>query len=75
MQHKRLTAVALAVTVGGVGVATAIATPGTGISAYDAAYAALAEVITDGGAPLLTADARLARAAGEHTELRVLLAE
>ena len=31
MKHKRLTAVALAVTVGGVGVATAIATPGTGI--------------------------------------------
>ena len=44
-------------------------------SAYDAAYVALAEVITDGGAPLLTADARLARAAGDHTELRVLLAE
>jgi hypothetical protein len=31
MQHKRLTAVALAVTVGAVGVGTAIATPGTGI--------------------------------------------
>jgi quercetin dioxygenase-like cupin family protein len=31
MQHKRLTAVALAVTVGGVAVGTAIATPGTGI--------------------------------------------
>ena len=44
-------------------------------SAYDAAYVALAEAITDGGAPLLTADARLARAAGDHTELRVLLAE
>ena len=44
-------------------------------SAYDAAYVTLAEAITDGGAPLLTADARLARAAGDHTELRVLLAE
>ena len=31
MKHKRLTAVALAVTVGAAGVATAIATPGTGI--------------------------------------------
>jgi predicted nucleic acid-binding protein len=44
-------------------------------SAYDATYVALAEAITDGGAPLLTADARLARAADDHTELRVLLAE
>jgi hypothetical protein len=31
MKHKRLTAGALAVTVGAVGVGTAIATPGTGI--------------------------------------------
>jgi predicted nucleic acid-binding protein len=44
-------------------------------SAYDATYVALAEAITDGGAPLLTADARLARAAGDHTDLRVLLAD
>jgi predicted nucleic acid-binding protein len=44
-------------------------------SAYDATYVALAEAITEGGAPLLTADATLARAAGDHTELRVLLAE
>ncbi|HET8756208.1 MAG TPA: hypothetical protein VFM58_09365 [Solirubrobacteraceae bacterium] len=44
------------------------------MSAHDAAYVALAEAITDGGVPLLTADARLARAAGDHTELRVLLA-
>ena len=44
-------------------------------SAYDATYLALAEAITDGGAPLLTADARLARAAGDHTELRVLLTD
>jgi len=46
----------------------------TNFSAYDATYVALAEMITDGGAPLLTADARLAGAAGDHTELRVLLA-
>jgi predicted nucleic acid-binding protein len=44
-------------------------------SAYDAAYIALAEVIADDGAPLLTADARLARAAGTHTSVRVLLAD
>jgi predicted nucleic acid-binding protein len=43
-------------------------------SAYDATYVALAEVITDDGAPLLTADARLAGAAGTHTDVRVLLA-
>jgi predicted nucleic acid-binding protein len=41
-------------------------------SAYDAAYIALAEVIAEQGAPLLTADARLARAADAH---RVLLAD
>jgi predicted nucleic acid-binding protein len=44
-------------------------------SAYDATYVALAEAITDGGAPLLTADARLARATADHTDLDVLLAE
>jgi predicted nucleic acid-binding protein len=43
-------------------------------SSYDSAYVALAEVIAEGGAPLLTADARLARAAGAHTGVRVLLA-
>jgi predicted nucleic acid-binding protein len=43
-------------------------------SAYDAAYLALAEVITDEGAPLLTADTRLARAAAAHTSVRVILA-
>ena len=43
-------------------------------SAYDATYVALAEAIADQGAPLLTADARLAHAAGDHTELSVLLA-
>jgi predicted nucleic acid-binding protein len=41
-------------------------------SAYDAAYVALAEALTDQGAPLLTADARLARAAETHTDLRVV---
>ncbi len=38
-------------------------------SAYDAAYAALAETL---GAALLTADARLARAGAEMLHLRVL---
>jgi predicted nucleic acid-binding protein len=44
-------------------------------STYDAAYIALAEAIVEPGAPLLTADARLARAAGAHTAVRVVLAE
>jgi predicted nucleic acid-binding protein len=44
-------------------------------SAYDATYVALAEAITDDGAPLLTAAARLAKAASAHTELRVILAD
>jgi predicted nucleic acid-binding protein len=44
-------------------------------SAYDAAYVALAEAIVDGGAPLLTADGRLARAAATHTDLRVIFAD
>jgi predicted nucleic acid-binding protein len=44
-------------------------------SAYDAVYVALAEVVTDGGAPLVTADRPLASAARRHTELEVLLAE
>lgn len=43
-------------------------------SAYDAAYVALAEAITDDGAPLITADARLARAVGSHTRVRVIVA-
>jgi predicted nucleic acid-binding protein len=44
-------------------------------SVYDAAYVALAEAIADDGAPLLTADARLARAAGAHTDVRVVLTD
>jgi predicted nucleic acid-binding protein len=43
-------------------------------SVYDAAYVALAEAVSDDGAPLLTADRRLARAAADHTDLPVLLA-
>jgi predicted nucleic acid-binding protein len=43
-------------------------------STYDAAYVALAEAIVDEGAPLLTADARLALAADAHTAVRVVLA-
>ena len=41
-------------------------------SAYDATYVALAEALTENGAPLLTADARLARAARAHTQVDVL---
>ena len=40
--------------------------------AYDAAYLALAEALTDEGVPLLTTDARLARAARAHTAIEVL---
>lgn len=43
------------------------------VSAYDAAYVALAEAFADTGAPLLTADARLARAARAHSTIEVLL--
>ena len=43
-------------------------------SAYDAAYLALAESLVEGGAPLLTADARLARAARVHGATEVLVA-
>jgi predicted nucleic acid-binding protein len=42
-------------------------------SAYDATYVALAESLTEEGAPLLSADARLARAAQESTVISVLL--
>jgi predicted nucleic acid-binding protein len=41
-------------------------------SAYDAAYVALAEALADERAPLMTADARLARAVEAHTDVRVV---
>ena len=43
-------------------------------SAYDAAYLALAEVLVEDGAPLLTTDTRLARAASEHIGVEIVLA-
>ncbi len=43
------------------------------LSAYDATYLALAEAVADEPVPLLTADARLARAAGDHAAVPVLL--
>ena len=43
-------------------------------SAYEAAYLALAETLTEDGAPLLTADACLARAAGRFSAVKVILA-
>jgi predicted nucleic acid-binding protein len=43
-------------------------------SAYDASYIALAEAVADEPVPLLTADARLARAIAELLDLPVLLA-
>jgi predicted nucleic acid-binding protein len=43
-------------------------------SAYDATYLALAEAVTESGAALVTADARLARAAATHGDVPVHLA-
>ena len=43
-------------------------------SAYDAAYLALAEALTDEGVPLLTTDTRFARALRAHTAIDVLAA-
>jgi predicted nucleic acid-binding protein len=43
-------------------------------SSYDAAYLALAEGLSDDGVPLLTTDARLARAVRAHTAIEVLSA-
>jgi predicted nucleic acid-binding protein len=43
-------------------------------SAYDAAYLALAEALSDEGVPLLTTDTRLARAVRAHTAIEVLTA-
>jgi predicted nucleic acid-binding protein len=42
------------------------------LSAYDAAYVALAEGLADEGVPLLTADARLANAVRARTDIPVL---
>jgi predicted nucleic acid-binding protein len=44
-------------------------------SAYDASYIALAEGLDDEPVPLLTADARLARAVADHADLPVHLAD
>jgi predicted nucleic acid-binding protein len=44
-------------------------------SAYDAAYLALAEDVTEGGATLLTSDAHFARATRTHSSIEVMLAE
>lgn len=43
-------------------------------SAYDATYLALAEALSDDGVPLLTSDARFARAVQRHSDTEVLLA-
>jgi predicted nucleic acid-binding protein len=43
-------------------------------SAYDGAYVALAEMLTERGVPLLTADAHLGRAVRTHTDVELLLA-
>jgi predicted nucleic acid-binding protein len=43
-------------------------------SPHEATYIALAEVVAEAGAPLVTADGRLARAAAEHTAVDVILA-
>jgi len=42
-------------------------------SAYDAAYVALAEALSDDGVALLTGDSRLASAVAAHTELDVVV--
>jgi predicted nucleic acid-binding protein len=44
------------------------------VTPYDAAYLALAEALSDEGVPLLTVDARFARAATRHSHVEVLLA-
>ena len=43
-------------------------------SAHDASYVALAEALADKPVPLLTADARLARAVAGHADVPVILA-
>jgi predicted nucleic acid-binding protein len=44
------------------------------LTAYDATYVALAEALSDAGEPLLTTDARLARAVGVSSTIQTLLA-
>ena len=44
-------------------------------SAYDATYVALAEALADEPVPVLTADARLARATGDHGDVPVVLVD
>jgi predicted nucleic acid-binding protein len=44
-------------------------------SAYDATYLALAETLADEAVALLTADARLARAAHDHVDVPVILVD
>ena len=44
------------------------------LTAYDATYVALAEAVADEGASLITADARLARATGALSRVRVIVA-
>jgi predicted nucleic acid-binding protein len=44
-------------------------------SAHDAVYLALAETLTDEGAPLLTTDARFARATRSHCDIQVVLVD
>jgi predicted nucleic acid-binding protein len=44
------------------------------VSAYDAAYLALAEGLSDEGVPLLTTDGRLARTVHAHSAVEVLSA-
>jgi predicted nucleic acid-binding protein len=43
-------------------------------SAYDASYLALAELLSEDGAALLTTDTRFARAVRKHSDVEVLLA-
>ena len=43
-------------------------------SSYDATYLALAEAPTDDGVPVLTTDARFARAIGHHAAIAAIMA-
>ena len=52
---------------------TSLPAPRENFSAYDATYVALAEVVAEEPASLLTADARLARAVNDRTSVPVVL--